>query len=213
MHGGIRHLTLRADEGESYLVPAWMTQLDAAAAKVVETPCISIAQLRALRAFLDSIADSDDVARLKRDDAAQGFLDDAAHRNGMMPPGSRASLSDFFLSLTMVSGQAFIGCFARAQTLACQFDAMGVVDETVQDGVGVSRIADDFVPAVDGKLRRDDSRSVAIALFEDFQQIVLGGGVERLQPPIVQDQEIGSAKGAQKARTAPVAARQRELLE
>ena len=113
----------------------------------------------------------------------------------------------------MVSGQAFFGCFARAQTLACQFDAMGVVDETVQDGVGVSRIADDFVPAVDGKLRRDDGRSLAIALFEDFQQIVSGGGVERLQPPIVQDQEIGSAEGAQKARMAPVAARQREFLE
>jgi hypothetical protein len=32
-------------------------------------------------------ADSDDVARLKRDNAAQGFLDDVAHRNGMMPPG------------------------------------------------------------------------------------------------------------------------------
>ncbi|MHB8885449.1 MAG: hypothetical protein ACYC5H_10265 [Methylovirgula sp.] len=41
-------------------------------------------------------ADSDDVARLKRDNAAQGFLDDVAHHNGMMPPWSRASLADIF---------------------------------------------------------------------------------------------------------------------
>ncbi len=32
---------------------------------------------------------------------------------------------------------------------------MGVVDETVQDGVGVGRIADDFVPTVDRKLGGD----------------------------------------------------------
>ena len=32
-----------------------MTQSDAAASKVVETPCISVAQLSALRAFFDSI--------------------------------------------------------------------------------------------------------------------------------------------------------------
>ena len=71
---------------------------------------------------------------------------------------------------------------------------MGVVNETVQDGVGVSRIADDFVPAVHRKLGGDDGRAAAIALFEDFQQIVAGGGVERLQPPIVQNQKVGAAE-------------------
>jgi hypothetical protein len=55
MHGGARHLTLRTEQGDSFLVPEWMTQSDAAAVKVVEAPCISVAQLRALRAFLDSI--------------------------------------------------------------------------------------------------------------------------------------------------------------
>src|SRR5208282_1426163 len=49
--GGARHLTLRAEQGDSFLVPEWMTQSDAATVKVVEAPCISVAQLRALRAF------------------------------------------------------------------------------------------------------------------------------------------------------------------
>ena len=53
MHGGARHLTLQTEQGDLFLVPEWMTQSDAAAIKVVEGPRISVAQLRALRAFLD----------------------------------------------------------------------------------------------------------------------------------------------------------------
>ena len=55
MHGAARHLTLQTEQGDLFLVPEWMTQSDAAAVKVVEDPRISVAQLRALRAFLDSI--------------------------------------------------------------------------------------------------------------------------------------------------------------
>src|SRR5579863_8677371 len=55
MHGGARHLTLHTEQGDSFLVPEWMTHSDAAAIKVIEAPCISVVQLRALRAFLDSI--------------------------------------------------------------------------------------------------------------------------------------------------------------
>ena len=40
MHGGARHLTLGPEGGESFLVPEWMTQSDAAGAKVVEAPCM-----------------------------------------------------------------------------------------------------------------------------------------------------------------------------
>ncbi len=44
MHSGARHLTLRPEGGDSFLVPEWMTLLDAAAAKIVETPCISVSK-------------------------------------------------------------------------------------------------------------------------------------------------------------------------
>ena len=39
-------------------------------------------------------------------------IPDAAHRNGMMPPGWRASLADGLLSPAVVLGQAFLDCFA-----------------------------------------------------------------------------------------------------
>ena len=39
-------------------------------------------------------ADSDEAARLKRDDCAQGFLDDAAPLNEMIPPGAPRLLAE-----------------------------------------------------------------------------------------------------------------------
>lgn len=55
---------------------------------------------------------------------------------------------------------------------------MGVVDEAVHDRVRVSRIADNSMPTVDGKLRSDERGFAAVALFEDFQQIVSRCGVQ-----------------------------------
>jgi len=73
---------------------------------------------------------------------------------------------------------------------------MGVVNEAVKDRVGVCRVRDHFVPAVHGKLRGDDRRAASIALFEDFEQVVAGGSVERLQAPVFEDQQVGASKAA-----------------
>jgi hypothetical protein len=89
---------------------------------------------------------------------------------------------------------------------------VGVVDEAIQDRVGVSGVAYDFMPAIHGELRRDDRRAAAVSLLEDFEEIVAGAGVEGLQPPVVEDQEIGAPERAQNPRMAPVAARQGEVF-
>jgi hypothetical protein len=62
---------------------------------------------------------------------------------------------------------------------------VGVVDDAVEDGVGVSWIADDMVPFVDRELAGDDRGSSPMAFFEDFQQIMSCGGIERFETPIV----------------------------
>jgi hypothetical protein len=36
-----------------------------------------------------------------------------------------------------------------AHALACELDAVGVVDNAIEDGVGESRIANDLIPAID----------------------------------------------------------------
>jgi len=78
-----------------------------------------------------------------------------------------------------------------AQGIAAEIDALGVVKEAIENGIGVGWIADDVVPFVDRQLAGDDGRSAAIALFEDFQEIVARLGGERFEAPIVQDHPGG----------------------
>jgi hypothetical protein len=54
LHDGAHHLTLRAANGLSYLIPGWMAELEAAQIQLTDTPRISISRLLDLRAFLDS---------------------------------------------------------------------------------------------------------------------------------------------------------------
>jgi hypothetical protein len=100
-----------------------------------------------------------------------------------------------------------------AQALAGQIDAVSVVDKTIEHGIGISGIADERVPLVDGELAGDDGGAAAVAIFENFQEVVTGTGVERLEPPIVEDQQIDTAEPAQQARMAAVAARESEVIE
>ena len=83
------------------------------------------------------------------------------------------------------------------------------MNETVQDGVGIGRIADYFVPSVYWKLGGNHRGAASIAFL---QEIMSGGGVERLQSPIVENQRVGAAEVAQKTGMATVAAGQRQFL-
>jgi hypothetical protein len=47
---------------------------------------------------------------------------------------------------------------------------MGIVDQAIEDGVGLGRIADDFVPDGYRQLAGDDRRAAAVTLLEDFQR-------------------------------------------
>lgn len=48
---------------------------------------------------------------------------------------------------------------------------MHIVDETVEDGICQSGIADGLMPMVDGELARDDGGTPSVAVLEDLQQI------------------------------------------
>ncbi len=74
---------------------------------------------------------------------------------------------------------------ALAQALSGQFDAIGVVDDAVEDGVGEGGNADQIVPAGDGNLAGDDERAFVVAVLDDLQQIARLAGAERLRSPII----------------------------
>jgi hypothetical protein len=89
----------------------------------------------------------------------------------------------------------------------------GVVNETVENRVGVGWIADDVMPFVHGDLTGDYYRATAVSLFEDFEKVMAGARVEGLQRPIVEDQNVDPSKGAKKTRMSSVAARERKIGE
>jgi hypothetical protein len=113
----------------------------------------------------------------------------------------------------VVLGQAVLEGFSAgaAQALAGQLDAMGVVDEAVQDGVGVGGVSDNVVPGGHWELGGDDRRSAAISLLEDFEEVVTGAGVEGLEAEVVEDEEIGAAEGFDEAWMSPVAPGERKV--
>src|ERR1700732_1716375 len=90
---------------------------------------------------------------------------------------------------------------------------MGVVGEAVENGGGIGRIADHLVPFVDGDLAGEDGRAAAVALFEDLVEIAAGAGIEGVEAPIVEDEELSGGEAAHDTGVAAVAAGQREIGE
>src|ERR1700704_3335144 len=140
----------------------------------------------------------------------------------MMPPtvtndaARVASLAGRWICVTGDGGWSsllvlFASCPAHA--FAGEFDAVGIVNETVQDGVGIGRIADYFVPSVYWKLGGNHRGAASVAFLEGFQEIMSGGGVGRLPSPNVGGEKVGAAEVAKKTGRATVAAGQRQFLE
>src|ERR1700693_2974473 len=131
----------------------------------------------------------------------------------MMPPGSRASLADSFFVIGDASWSSFLLLFdaGSAQALAGEIDPVRIMDEAIKDRIGGAGIPYDFVPARAGELRGDDGRPAAVSFLEDFEDVVTGGAVERLQSPIVEDEQIGAPERAPEARRGVVAARPGEV--
>jgi hypothetical protein len=94
------------------------------------------------------------------------------------------------------------------------WQAVGVVDETIEDGIGKRGVtADDFVPLLDRNLARDQNRRALMAVFEDFEKIALLGFRELRKTPVVENQELDARQGLEKPGMASIATGQRQCLE
>ena len=90
---------------------------------------------------------------------------------------------------------------------------MGVVDEAVEDGVGIGWVADDLVPFIDRDLAGQNGRAAAISFFEDLVEITASATVERFEAPIIEDEKLDAVEAAHDAGVAAVAVGQREIGE
>src|SRR5258708_38781757 len=89
------------------------------------------------------------------------------------------------------------GLLLLSKALSFEFNAVGVVDEAIEDCVGDGGVADDFVPAIDGQLAGDDDRTSFISVLDDLEQVAALIGVERLRSPVVQNEQIETSDSAQ----------------
>ena len=83
---------------------------------------------------------------------------------------------------------------------------MGVVREAIEDGVGVGRVSDEFVPFVDRDFAGDDGAPANVALFDNLERISASGGVERLKSPVVKYQQLEAAERPQQSGIATICA-------
>src|ERR1700676_1746185 len=82
-------------------------------------------------------------------------------------------------------------------------DSVRVVDQAVENAVGHGRIADLFVPARDGQLRRENHRSCLITVFADLPEVASLRLAQRSHGPVIDHQQIDAAElGEQQTQTA-----------
>ena len=74
-------------------------------------------------------------------------------------------------------------------------------------------VADQVVPAVDGDLAGDQGGAAAVAFLDDLEQIAALLGTERLEAPVVEDEQLDAAERPHEPGIAAVAAGEREIGE
>ena len=133
-----------------------------------------------------------------------------------MPAGvAERPLDGFDLSImdcVQSSGDGFDGALF-AQAVAAELQAMGVVDDAIENGVSERWLADQLMPFVDWDLAGDQRGAATVAVFDDFEHVVALFGPDRLEAPIVEDQQLDAAEGAHQAGITAVAAGEREIAE
>jgi hypothetical protein len=90
---------------------------------------------------------------------------------------------------------------------------VSVVDEPVEDGVGVGGLVYGAMPGFDGKLAGDDGGRATVTVFKDFQQVVTRLRSKGLQAPVVQDEKLNGSKALEAASGASITMSERKFIE
>lgn len=100
-----------------------------------------------------------------------------------------------------------------AEALAGQIDAVCVVNDAIQDGIGQGRISYYFIPAVHGDLARDEDRTAIVAILDDFEQVPAAVGAQGFRAPVINDEQRCARQRAQHLGVAAVAPAKRQHVE
>jgi len=73
------------------------------------------------------------------------------------------------------------------------------VHQAIQDGVCQGGVGDLGKPVGDRHLGSDDGRCLAVAIIQNFQDVLGVGRGELIAQPIIENEEVGTGQGAQEA--------------
>ena len=118
--------------------------------------------------------------------------------------GSRRRLNGLTRPASGVKSGTLGGRLAHALALECQ--AVRVVYEPIEDGVGDGRIGDRLVPVIDRQLAGHDRRAAIVPIVDDLEEVAALLGGERGEAPIVEDQQLDARQALEEPRMTPVAA-------
>lgn len=94
-----------------------------------------------------------------------------------------------------------------------QFDAVSVVEQTVEDGVGDGGVADGVMPEFQGELTGHERGAATLAVVEDFQEVTVLGILKFFHAPVVDDQQSRLLELTGQPREAAVDVGRSELPE
>ena len=77
-----------------------------------------------------------------------------------------------------------------AHGISLEFEAIGVVEEAVEDGIGKGGVGEAGMPIVDWDLGCDQGGGTAIAVVKDLEQVLSLGARKGISEPVVQDKEV-----------------------
>jgi hypothetical protein len=90
---------------------------------------------------------------------------------------------------------------------------MGVVHQSIEDGIGNGRIADDVVPVLDWKLACHDGGAASVAIFHDLEEVSALLGRHRGKSPVVEDQNLNAREALEETSMTAVTTREGERIE
>src|SRR5690606_31141133 len=104
-------------------------------------------------------------------------------------------------------------CVRLSDRAAREIDGMSVVYEAIEDCVGDGWIADVLVPLADGELASEDSRSIAVAVLEDLEDIAALLFAHGRDAPVVDNEQVHLGKASQQLGVRAIGTGHQEFLE
>ena len=117
----------------------------------------------------------------------------------------------------MSGSLAFVNVFGRAarpsHRMTVQFEAMGVVDQAVEDRISDGRIADLRMPTGHRQLAGQQHGAGLIARIADLEEVAALGFGHGSHRPVVDNEQVDAAESIEDFRVAAVGARGGEMAK